>query len=109
VWNSLKHGPQVRIGADSTLRNFLSPKAEFQFLVPLFGALYLPNLTESARVPIRKVVVLTSISNFVNFNLELDRHRLRTNDRQKLAVRLQRCFSESRLQCFGWSVMANRA
>ena len=54
------------LGLNSTLRIFLSPRADFQFLVPLFGALYLPNQTESARVPIGKMVALTSISNFVN-------------------------------------------
>ena len=58
------HKPEI--SADSLLRSFLSLADDFQFHVPLFGALYLPNLTESARVPIGKVVVLTLISNFVN-------------------------------------------
>ena len=61
-----KRSHKSELGLDSTLRNFLSLDVDFQFLVPLFGALYLPNLTESAQVPIGKVVVLTSISNFVN-------------------------------------------
>ena len=66
VHNMLKMAHKSDLGFDSTLRNFLSLDVDFQFLVPLFGALYLPNLTESAQVPIGKVVVLISISNFVN-------------------------------------------
>ena len=31
------------LGADSTLRNFLSLADDFQFHVSLFGTLYLPN------------------------------------------------------------------
>jgi len=57
------------LGLNSTLRIFLSPRVDFQFLVPLFGALYLPNQAEPTRAPIGKVVVLTSISNFVNYAL----------------------------------------
>ena len=47
------------LGLNSTLRIFLSLDVDFQFLVPLFGALYLPNQAEPTRAPIDKVVVLT--------------------------------------------------
>jgi len=47
------------LGLDSTLRNFLSLDVDFQFLVPLFGALYPPNQAEPTRAPIEKVVVFT--------------------------------------------------
>ena len=63
--SNMAHKPVL--GVDSILRNFLSLATEFQFHVSLFGALYLPNQAEPARVPIGKVVVLTSISNFVNY------------------------------------------
>ena len=58
------HKPEI--SADALLRNFLSLADDFHFHVPLFGALYLPNQVKPARAPIGKVVVLTSISNFVN-------------------------------------------
>ena len=51
------HKPEI--SADSTLRIFLSPRADFQFHVSMFAALYLPNQAEPARAPIGKVVVHT--------------------------------------------------
>ena len=47
------------LGAIWRLRNFLSPRTDFQFQVSMFGALYLPNKAEPALDPICKVVVLT--------------------------------------------------
>ena len=61
------HKPEI--SADSTLTIFLSPRADFQFHVPMFGALYLANLAEPGQAPIGKVVVLPWISNFVNYAL----------------------------------------
>ena len=35
----------------------------------MFGDLYLPNQAEPTRAPIKEVVVLTSIFNFVNYTM----------------------------------------
>ena len=53
--------------AEFTLRILLSLFGDFQFRVSLFGGLYLPIQTELVQAPINKVVVLTSIFNFVNY------------------------------------------
>ena len=51
------------------LRKILSLETEFQFLVSMFGALYLPNQAEPARAPNCKVGDLTWYYNFVNYAL----------------------------------------
>ena len=55
--------------ADFILRNFSKSLSVLQFRVPMFGGLYLPNQAEPTQAPFDKVVVLTSIFNFVNYTM----------------------------------------
>ena len=65
----LKKVPQVSIESWFNTCNFSKCYNWISVLVPMFGALYLPNQAEPTRAPIDKVVVLTWIFNFVNYTM----------------------------------------
>ena len=65
----LKKVPQVSIKSWFNTCNFSKCYNWISVLVPMFGALYLPNQAEPTRAPIDKVVVLTWIFNFVSYTM----------------------------------------